>query len=93
MISFDEVMTVVIDILIVILLVTAIVFLINGIQTLKKANKAVDDVNHKLASLDGFFSVIDSSTDFIVGMNDKLLSMIGNITNKIFKKKEKDKNE
>ena len=93
MISFEEVITVVIDILYVILLITAIIFLINGIKTIKKANQAVDNVNHKLASLDGFFNVIDSSTDLIVGFNEKLLSFIGTAVNKIFKKKEKDKNE
>ncbi len=93
MISFEEVITVVIDILYVILLVTAIIFLINGIKTIKKANETVDNVNHKLASLDGFFNVIDSSTDLIVGINDKLLSFIGNTVNRIFKKKEKDENE
>lgn len=93
MISFEEVITVVIDILYVILLITAIIFLINGIKTIKKANETVDNVNHKLASLDGFFNVIDSSTDLIVGINDKLLSFIGNTVNKIFKKKEKDENE
>ncbi len=93
MISFEEVITVVIDILYVILLITTIIFLINGIKTIKKANETVDNVNHKLASLDGFFNVIDSSTDLIVGINDKLLSFIGNTVNKIFKKKEKDENE
>lgn len=90
---FDVTMNVIISILYVILLITLIVFLIQGIYTLRKANQTVEDVNRKLASLNNFFEVLDASTDFLVSVNDKFLSLFQGILNRLFKKKEDKKHE
>ncbi len=90
---FEQSLPVFINLLFIVLLVLLIILVINLLKTLKKANKTIDDVNQKLNSLDGMFSMIDQSTDFIVKVNDKILSFIMDKVNKLFRKKEEKEDE
>ena len=66
---------------------------IKSIRTINKVEKVVDDVNDKVKSLDGFFSIIDFTTDKIVSITDRVVDGVSNIFGKIFKKRKIGKDE
>lgn len=93
MISFLQTfLPLVIYILLIILLVVGIILGIRSIQTLNKVDKVVDDVNDKVQSLNGFFNLVDFTTDKIVSITDKVVEgvsgLIGGVFRKINKKEE-----
>ena len=58
----------------------------------------VDDVNGKVKSLNGVFSIIDHTTDALSGFGDKIVNIISSGINTLLsikkkKKEEEDKNE
>ena len=54
--------------LLIIMLVVGIVLGIKAINTMNKVEQVVDDVNKKVESLNGFFHIIDFTTDKIVSI-------------------------
>ena len=80
MLSFLQVfLPIVIYFLLIILLIIGIILGIRAIQTINKVDRVVEDVNEKVQSLNGFFNIIDFTTDKIVlkntcisNFNDKL---------------------
>lgn len=81
-----------------ILLVVLIVLAIRAIGTLKKVDRAMDDLNVKSHKLDNLFNVIDNTTDIISDVSDKALGLVVNgitaLVNKVKNKKgEKESNE
>lgn len=80
-----------------ILVVVLIVFVIRLIKTLGKVDKVVDDVNRKVTKLDGVFNIIDTTTDTLALMSDKLtdfaVTKISNLFTRKSKKKEEEENE
>lgn len=101
MIFLQELLPIIIYFLLIILLIVGIILFIKAISALSKVEKVVDDVNQKVQSLNGFFSVIDFATDKIVSVSDRLIEFIFNSFSKLFKKskkkniekEEEDKNE
>ena len=94
MISFlQTVLPLIIYILLIILLVVGIILGIRSIQTLNKVDKVVDDVNDKVQSLNGFFNLIDFTTDKIVSVTDKVVEGISGLIGNVFSKKKKNKDE
>jgi len=86
----------IIYVLLIILLVIGIILGIRSIQTLNKVDKVVDDVNDKVQSLNGFFNLIDFTTDKIVSVTDKVVEGISGLIGHVFKrrhKKNKDEEE
>lgn len=82
--------------LLIILLVIGIILGIRAIQTLNKVDKVVDDVNDKVQSLNGFFNLIDFTTDKIVSVTDKVVEGVSGFIGNLFrlgKKKEKEEDE
>lgn len=80
------------------MLVISIILGIKFIITLNKVEKVVDDVNDKVQTLNGFFHIIDYTTDKIALATDKAVEGVISLFNKlIFKKKKKiesdDENE
>ena len=71
-----------------ILLVVLIILGIKLIITMNKIEVVVDDINKKVKTLDGFFSLVDTTTDKLAMLSDKFVDMTSSIVKKIFKRKE-----
>lgn len=85
---------VILYILLSILLVALIVLTIRIITTLKRVDAAIDDYNEKSKKLNGLFEIIDSTTDTISSLSDRLVNIVINGISSLFiKKKKKEKKE
>lgn len=71
-----------------ILLVVLIILGIKLIITMNKIENVVDDINKKVKSLDGLFSIIDMTTDKLAMLSDRVVDMVTMIVKKIFRRKE-----
>lgn len=69
------------------LLVVLIVLSIKLITTMNKVNILVDDINGKIKSLDGLFTLVDMTTDKLAFLSDRLVDAITYIIKKMFKAK------
>ncbi len=89
----------IIYILLIIFLILGIILGIKLIITLDKVEKVVEDVNDKVQTLNGFFHIIDYTTDKIALATDRVVDGIASIFHKLMfskkkkKKKESDENE
>ena len=88
-----EFLPIVVYILLIVLLIIGIILGIKLIITMDKVEKVVDDVNDKVKSLNGFFSLIDFTTDKIAMFSDVLVGALSTGISKVFglfgnKKKE-----
>ena len=89
-----EVLSVILSILGAILLVVLIVLGIKLIVTMNKIENVVDDINTKVKSLNGLFSMIDYTTDKLALFSDKFTNVVASLIKKIFGRKENgDNNE
>ena len=93
MIKMMEVLPVVLYILGSILLVVLIILGIKLIITMNKIENVVDDINGKVKSLNGLFSMIDYTTDKLALLSDRFVDAITSLIRKIFVRKEKKDNE
>lgn len=57
-------------------------------KTLKKVDGVIDDVNTKISSVDGLFSIIDKTTDYASLVSDKLLGALSNLISVFIKKRK-----
>ena len=71
-----------------ILLVVLIILGIKLIITMNKIENVVDDINKKVKTLDGFFSLVDMTTDKLALLSDRVVETITSLIRKIFKRKE-----
>lgn len=77
-----------------ILLIVLIVLVIKMIKTLKKIDTAIDDYNEKSKKLNGVFDLIDTATDTISSIGDRLVTgVINGVTNIFTRKKKKEESE
>ena len=77
-----------------ILLVVLIILGIKLIVTMNKIENVVDDINSKVKSLNGLFSMIDYTTDKLALISDRFVGTLSSLIRKIFVRKEgKDKDE
>ena len=74
--------------LLIILIIVGIILGIRAIQVLNKVDKVVDDVNDKVQTLNGFFNLIDFTTDKIVSITDKVVDGVSGFIGKVFKRKD-----
>ncbi len=84
-----ETLQIIIYFLLIIILIVGIILGIKSIITINKVEKVVDDVNDKVKTLNGFFSVIDFTTDKIVALTDRVVDLISRGFGKLVKKKQK----
>lgn len=85
---------IVIYILLIIILIIGIILGVKTIITLEKVEKIVDDVHDKVKTLNGFFHIIDYTTDKIAIATDKVVDGISSAFKKLFfSKKKKDKRD
>lgn len=71
-----------------ILLVVLIVLGIKIIITMNKIENVVDDINNKVKTLNGFFSIIDMTTDKLALLSDKFVDTVTSLIKRMFKRKE-----
>lgn len=76
-----------------ILLIVLIILGIKLIITMNKIENVVDDINVKVNKLNGFFSVIDFTTDRLALLSDKMVDGISFVLNKVFKGRKNKKKE
>ncbi|MCI9279392.1 MAG: hypothetical protein HFJ02_01150 [Bacilli bacterium] len=79
--------------LLIIFLIIGIILGIKFIITLNKVEKVVEDVNEKVQTLNGFFHVIDYTTDKIAFATDKMVEGVTSLFHKLLFKKRKKKGE
>ena len=91
MIDVNELLTIILYILGSILLVVLIVLGIKLIKTVNKVNNVVDEIDEKQKKLNGIFDVIDTATDTLSIISDKVVGTIVNGLVGIFSRKKKDK--
>ena len=89
----SQFLPIIIYVLLIIILVIGIVLGIKCICMLNKLDEVIDDINSKVKSLDGFFSVIDFTTDKIAYLTDKAFSGISSMISRLFIKKKKKGDE
>lgn len=82
---------IVIYILLIIFLIIGVILGVKLIITLNKVEKVVEDVNDKVQTLNGFFHIIDYTTDKIALATDKVVDGVASLFNKLLFKKKKKK--
>ena len=100
LLSLGEYMPILIYILLSILIILLIIICIKVIRAMNKIELIIDDVDKKVKSLNGVFSVVDSVTDKLSLLTEVVSDSIILFIKGIFKKrknkienKEEDKNE
>ncbi len=73
-----------------ILLIVLIILGIKMIFTMNKISLLVEDINTKLKSLNGFFSIVDFTTDKLATITDKFVENLTLIIRKIFNRKKEE---
>ena len=63
------------------------------IITMDKIQNTVDNINTKVNSLNGFFSVIDFTTNKLATVSDKVVETISEFIRKIFNRKKEEEYE
>ena len=76
-----------------ILLVVLIILGIKLIIALDKIEKVADNINNKVDSLNGLFSVIDFTTDKISVFGDKIVEGVNYLVQKVFNRKKEEEFE
>lgn len=74
----------------IILLIVLIILGIRLIQVLDRVDRVVDDVEHKVNSLNGLFTIIDRTTDGLALITDRFVSAATSAISGIFKKRKKE---
>lgn len=85
-----DVLSIILYILGSILLVVLIILGIKLIITMNKISEITDDVSTKLKSLNGFFSVIDFTTDKLATITDKFVETVTSLIRRIFRQKKEE---
>ena len=74
-------------------MIIGIVLAIKCLIALDKVEKVVDNVNDKIKALDGLFHIIDTTTDKIVVITDKVVEGITSMVSNVFTTKKKIKKD
>lgn len=74
-------------------LVVLIILGVKLINTLNKIDNVVDDINKKVTSLDGLFSIIDNTTDKLALLSNRMVDGIAFIIKRLFKAKKRKEDE
>lgn len=85
-----DILSIILYILGSILLVVLIILGIKLIITMNKISEITDDISTKLKSLNGFFSVIDFTTDKLATITDKFVETVTSLIRRIFRQKKEE---
>ena len=82
---------IIIYLLLIIVLIIGIILGVKTIITLDKVEKIIDDISEKLQTLNGFFHIIDYTTDKIALATDKMVDGVVSFVSKLLFNKSKNK--
>ena len=86
-----EALTIILYVLGSILLVVLIILGIKMIITMNKIEDVVDDISKKVKTLDGFFAMIDFTTDKLAMLSDRFVDSVSSLIKRLFRRKEEEK--
>ena len=89
MLYVDDIFPIILYVLGSILLVALIVLIVKLIKTVNKVNEVVEEIDEKQKKLDGIFNVIDSATDTLSILGDKVVGTIASTLISILKRRKK----
>ena len=70
-----------------------VVLIIKLIYTVDKTNEILDNIDTKVKSLDGLFEVIDSTSNAIASLKDRIFDKFFSVLGKVGKKNKKKEEE
>lgn len=88
-----EILTIVLYSLGSILLIVLIILGIKMIMMMNKINNIAEDINTKLGSLNGLFSIIDFTTDKLANITDKFVDAVTSLIRRLFNRKKEEEKE
>ena len=91
--ALNEILPVILYLLGSILLIILIILGIKLINVMNKMERVVDDINTKVSSLNGFFSIIDVTTDKLSLLSDRMVDGISSLIRKLFARKNNKEEE
>ena len=84
---------IVVYILLIILLIVGIILGIRLLNAMDKVDEVLDNMQRKVNSLNGLFSVIDFTTDKISAFSDKVVDVVSGFIGRFTRKKNKKRIE
>ena len=87
----SELLPIIIYILLIVLIILLIIISVKGIKALDKVQVVVDNVDRKVKTLDGVFEFIDTATDKVSLLSDRIIDGISRAIEKVFKSGSKTK--
>ncbi len=81
---------IIIYILLIVLIILLIVISIKVIKAMNTVQGIVEDVDDKVQTLNGFFNIIDTATDKIALLSDRMIDIITGMFHRIFKPRKKE---
>lgn len=90
MVEFFQVyLPIVVYILLIILLIVGIILGVRLLNAMDKVDEVLDNMQRKVNSLNGLFSVIDFTTDKISAFSDKVVDVVSGFIGKITSRKKR----
>lgn len=89
----SEALPILIYVLLAVLLVYIIILVSKLIKTVDKTNSILDDIEEKSQSLNNLFYMIDSVSDTIASINEKVVDRVIGLIKKIFIRKKGKEDE
>ena len=90
---FQVYLHIVVYILLIILLIVGIILGIRLLNAMDKVDEVLDNMQRKVNSLNGLFSVIDFTTDKISAFSDKVVDVVSGFIGRFTRKKNKKRIE
>lgn len=90
---FQAYLPIVVYILLIILLIVGIILGVRLLGAMDRVDEVLDNVQKKVNSLNGLFSVIDFTTDKISAFSDRVVDVISGFIGRIGRRKKSKRNE
>ncbi len=87
-IELAEVLPLLLYVALIALVIALFVLVVKLINTLKKVDLLLDDVNRKMVKVDGLFNIIDNMTDYAASLSDKIIGGITNLINLLIRRRK-----
>ena len=91
--TLSTVMPIILCALTSILVIILIILGIRLLMTLDRIDAIINDVDKKVKSLNGFFGIIDTVTDKVAFLSDKVVDVVSGLFTKILSGKKNEKGD
>lgn len=91
--TLETLLPIIINSLLIVLLIVVIILVIKCIYVIDATKRILDNVESKVNSLNGLFSIIDLVTNKVVSTADKISDTVESFIKKLFSKNKKTKEE